>query len=38
MKKEIYHIPDKGNKKRVVIIGGGFGGLKAARKMDNDKF
>lgn len=38
MKKEIYHIPDRGNKKRVVIIGGGFGGLKATRKMDNDKF
>lgn len=31
-------IPDKGNKKRVVIVGGGFGGLKLARQLTNDKF
>ncbi|WP_455591949.1 NAD(P)/FAD-dependent oxidoreductase [Bacteroides sp.] len=31
-------IPDKGNKKRIVIVGGGFGGLKLARKLKNDKF
>ena len=26
-------IPDKGKRKRVVIVGGGFGGLKLARKL-----
>lgn len=31
-------IPDKGNKKRVVIVGGGFGGLKLARQLTSDKF
>lgn len=31
-------IPDQGNKKRIVIVGGGFGGLKLARKLKNDKF
>lgn len=31
-------IPDKGKRKRVVIVGGGFGGLKLARKLKNDKF
>lgn len=31
-------IPDKGKKKRVVIVGGGFGGLKLARKLKSDKF
>lgn len=31
-------ISDKGNKKRVVIVGGGFGGLKLARKLQDDKF
>lgn len=31
-------IPDKGNKKRVVIVGGGFGGLKLARKLKNNKY
>ena len=31
-------IPDQGNKKRVVIVGGGFGGLKLARKLKDDKF
>lgn len=31
-------IPDKGNKKRVVIVGGGFGGLKLARKLKSEKF
>ena len=31
-------IPDRGKKKRVVIVGGGFGGLKLARKLKNDQF
>lgn len=31
-------IPDKGKRKRVVIVGGGFGGLKLARKLKNDNF
>lgn len=31
-------IPDKGSKKRVVIVGGGFGGLKLARKLKDDRF
>lgn len=31
-------IPEKGDKKRIVIVGGGFGGLKLARKLRNDKF
>lgn len=31
-------IPDQGGKKRVVIVGGGFGGLKLARKLKGDKF
>lgn len=31
-------VSDKGNKKRVVIVGGGFGGLKLARKLRDDKF
>ena len=31
-------IPDKGNKKRLVIVGGGFAGLKLARKLKDDKF
>lgn len=31
-------IPDKGNKKRVIIVGGGFGGLKLARKLKCDRF
>lgn len=31
-------IPDKGTKKRVVIVGGGFGGLKLARHLKNKDF
>ena len=31
-------IPDRGKKKRIVIVGGGFGGLKLARKLKNDQF
>lgn len=31
-------IPDRGKRKRVVIVGGGFGGLKLARKLKNDNF
>lgn len=31
-------IPKQGNRKRVVIVGGGFGGLKLARKLKSDKF
>lgn len=31
-------IPDKGEKKRIVVVGGGFGGLKLTRKLKNDKF
>ncbi|MCC8188906.1 MAG: NAD(P)/FAD-dependent oxidoreductase [Bacteroides sp.] len=31
-------IPDKGNRQRVVIIGGGFGGLKLAKKLKSDRF
>ena len=31
MTEQITNIPDKGNKKRIVIVGGGFGGLKIAR-------
>lgn len=34
----IIDIPDKGNKKRVVIVGGGFGGLKLARQLRNEAF
>lgn len=34
----ISNIPDKGNKKRIVIVGGGFGGLKIARKLNNNKY
>lgn len=30
---EIKNIPISGTKKRIVIIGGGFGGLKVARKL-----
>lgn len=31
-------IPDKGTKKRVVIVGGGFGGLKLARQLRSEEF
>lgn len=31
-------IPDKGNKKRVIIVGGGFGGLKLARQLKSEEF
>ena len=32
------NIPGKGTKKRVVIVGGGFGGLKVARKLNDRDF
>lgn len=32
------NIPDKGDLKRVVIIGGGFGGLQLAKKLDNKQY
>ena len=32
------NIPGKGTKKRVVIVGGGFGGLKLARKLNDRDF
>lgn len=38
MTDEICNIPDKGNKKRIVIVGGGFGGLKTARKLKDKRF
>lgn len=31
-------LPDKEGRKRLVIVGGGFGGLKLARKLKSDKF
>lgn len=31
-------IPDKEGRKRIIIVGGGFGGLKLARKLKSDKF
>lgn len=31
-------IPHRGSKKRIVIVGGGFGGLKLARRLRNDQF
>lgn len=36
--REISNIPDKGKRKRVVIVGGGFAGLKVARKLDSHRF
>lgn len=36
--REISNIPGKGKKKRVVIVGGGFAGLKVARKLDSSRF
>lgn len=36
--REISNIPDKGKKKRIVIIGGGFAGLKVARKLNTHCF
>ncbi len=38
MTQYIEDIPNKGNRKRVVIVGGGFAGLKLARKLRSDKF
>ncbi len=32
--KQITNIPDRPDKKRIVIVGGGFGGLKLASKLD----
>jgi len=36
--KAITHIPEKGSKKRIVIIGGGFAGLQIAKKLDTRYF
>ena len=36
--KTAMDIPDKGGRKRLVIVGGGFGGLKLARKLKSNKF
>jgi NADH:ubiquinone reductase (H+-translocating) len=36
--EEINNIPPKGSLKRVVIVGGGFAGLKIARKLDKKLF
>lgn len=36
--KTAMDIPDKEGRKRLVIVGGGFGGLKLARKLKGDKF
>lgn len=38
MTEQITNIPDKGNKKRIVIVGGGFGGLKLARKLRGQNY
>lgn len=38
MANEITKIPPKGNKKRIIIVGGGFAGLKFARKLKKNKF
>jgi NADH dehydrogenase len=34
----IANIPDKGSKKRIIIIGGGFAGLQIAKKIDSNYF
>lgn len=36
--KTAMDIPDKEKRKRLVIVGGGFGGLKLARKLNTDKY
>ncbi|MEL5892708.1 NAD(P)/FAD-dependent oxidoreductase [Bacteroides sp. GD17] len=36
--KTAMDIPDKEGRKRLVIVGGGFGGLKLARKLRSDKY
>ena len=36
--KTAMDIPAKEGRKRLVIVGGGFGGLKLARKLKSDKF
>ena len=36
--KTAMDIPDKEGRKRLVIVGGGFGGLKLARKLKSDKY
>lgn len=36
--KTAMDIPDKEERKRLVIVGGGFGGLKLARKLKSNKF
>lgn len=38
MTEQITNIPNKGKKKRIVIVGGGFGGLKIARKLKGQTF
>lgn len=36
--KTAMDIPDKEGRKRLVIVGGGFGGLKLARKLKSNKY
>lgn len=36
--KTAMDIPDKEGRKRIIIVGGGFGGLKLARKLKSDKY
>lgn len=36
--KKMMDIPEKESRKRLVIVGGGFGGLKLARKLKSNKF
>lgn len=38
MTKHMTNIPDRGDKKRIVIVGGGFGGLKIARKLKGENY
>ena len=38
MTEQITNIPDKGKKKRIVIVGGGFGGIKIARKLKGQHY
>lgn len=38
MTNEIANIAPQGNRKRIIIVGGGFAGLKVARKLNKKKF